>query len=109
MEKINWFPGHMSKALGQIKAMLKNVDVVIYVLDGRAPITCINPSLSSLSGGKPVLYVISKTDLADEGKLDKIIPSLKGEKTDVVKINSTLSGAGKIIKTKILTLAKEKI
>ena len=34
--KINWFPGHMKKTIGEIREKLKIVDVVIYVLDSRA-------------------------------------------------------------------------
>lgn len=107
--KINWFPGHMTKALGEIKKLLVNVDVVIYVLDGRAPLSCLNPSLSNLAQNKPILYVINKIDLADEEKIDKILPKLKGDGKDAIKLNSTMSGAGKIIRQKLNFLAKDKI
>lgn len=107
--KINWFPGHMTKALGEIKKLLNNIDVVVYVLDGRAPLSCLNPSLSGLAQNKPILYVINKIDLADESKIDKILPKLKGEGKDCIKLNSTLSGAGKVIRQKINNLAKEKL
>lgn len=107
--KINWFPGHMTKALGEIKRMLANVDAVIYVLDGRAPLSCLNPSLSSISGNKPVLFVVSKIDLADESRVKELLPSLKKENSEVIMLNSTLSGSGKLIKTKLNTLCKEKI
>lgn len=107
--KINWFPGHMSKALNEMKKMLKIIDVVIYVLDSRAPISSVNPSLNKLSENKPVLYVFNKTDLADEAKVSKISKSFKGENCDYVCLNSTMSGAGKIIKQKIKTLANAKI
>ncbi len=107
--KINWFPGHMTKALGEIKKLLVNVDVVIYVLDARAPLSCINPSLSGLAQNKPILFVINKIDMADEAKIDAIMPKLKGENKDCIKMNSTMSGAGKIIRQKINALAKDKI
>ena len=37
--KINWFPGHMKKALQEMKKLLANIDALIYVLDSRAPIS----------------------------------------------------------------------
>lgn len=107
--KINWFPGHMSKALNEMKKMLKIIDVVIYVLDCRAPISSVNPSLSKLSENKPILYVFNKTDLADEKKVNAIAKNFKGEGCDYVCLNSTMSGAGKIIRQKIKVLAKAKI
>lgn len=107
--KINWFPGHMSKALNEMKKMLKIIDVVIYVLDSRAPISSVNPSLNKISENKPVLYVFNKTDLADEAKIASISKSFKGEGFDYVCLNSTMSGAGKIIKQKLKTLANAKI
>lgn len=64
--KINWFPGHMTKTLKELRVLLNTTDVVIYVLDSRAPISSINPSLNKLSQNKPVLYVFNKLDLADE-------------------------------------------
>ena len=90
--KINWFPGHMSKALNEMKRMLKIIDVVIYVLDSRAPISSVNPSLSKLSENKPILYVFNKTDLADEAKVNAIAKNFKSEGCDYVCLNSTMSG-----------------
>lgn len=106
--KINWFPGHMKKALKEIRE-LNNVDVVIYVLDSRAPISSINPSLNKISQNKPVLYVFNKIDLADEGRVKELAKSYKGENCDYIILNSTMSGAGKLIRQKINSLAKAKI
>lgn len=107
--KINWFPGHMTKALKEMKSMLPSIDVILYVLDGRAPISSINPSLDTLSQGKPILFVINKIDLSDEEKIKNLVTRFKGEKSDYVCLNSTMSGAGKIIKSKINNLAKDRI
>lgn len=74
--KINWFPGHMTKALKEIKRLLDNIDVVIYILDSRAPISSINPSLNKLSQNKPVLYIFNKIDLADEDKVREIAKNI---------------------------------
>ena len=85
--KINWFPGHMKKALEEIKRELKKVDVVIYVLDSRAPKSCLNPELDKISGQKPVLYVFNKVDIADEEKIYKFSRSFKTQTSDYIIIN----------------------
>ena len=73
MQKINWFPGHMKKALRMMQEEIKNVDALIYVLDGRAPKACLNPEFVFLAKGKPILFVINKIDLSDQKKIDKIM------------------------------------
>ena len=107
--KINWFPGHMTKALKEIKAQLLNVDVVIYVLDSRAPISSVNPSLNKLTQNKPILYIFNKIDLADEQRTSALAKEFKDTRSDYMLLNSTMSGASKKVKQKITTLAKDKI
>ena len=107
--KINWFPGHMKKTMDEIKAKLVNIDVVIYLLDSRAPVSSINPSLSKLSQNKPVLYVFNKVDLADEERVKTIAKDYKGEKCDYILLNSIQSGSSKALKGKLLALANDKI
>lgn len=107
--KINWFPGHMNKALKDISEQLKKVDVVTYILDARIPLSSLNPSLSKLTENKPVLYVFNKIDMADESKLSRILPQFKGENCDYILFNSTLSGKSELILNKIKKLASTKI
>ena len=52
---IQWFPGHMAKTLRLIEADLKNVDVVLQLLDARIPQSSLNPELQQLTAGKPRL------------------------------------------------------
>ena len=107
--KIHWFPGHMTKALRLIESELKNIDVVIYVLDARAPLSCINPSLDNLTNNKPILYVLNKEDLANSEETEKYIKFLKRENTDCVSTNSTLTKINDYVITKINSLCKQKI
>ena len=65
--KINWFPGHMRKAMKRTEEDVKLCDGVIYVVDARAPFACINEKLTSLFLNKPVVYCINKRDTIDEG------------------------------------------
>ena len=63
---INWFPGHMRKALNEVSDKLKFVDIVYETVDARIPISSRNPELDSLVSGKPRIVVLNKADLADE-------------------------------------------
>ncbi len=107
--KINWFPGHMKKALSEMRLQLNKVDVVIYVLDARVPLSSINPSLNNLAAGKSILYVFNKIDLADEKRIAEIAPRFKGDNYDYIILNSTMSGAGNKIRQKLNALAQAKI
>ena len=63
---INWFPGHMRKALNEVSEKLKYVDIVFETADARIPISSRNPELDSLVSKKPRIVVLNKADLADE-------------------------------------------
>lgn len=62
---IQWFPGHMGKALEQIEDLIKRIDVVIEVLDARLPVSSSNHRLAVLRRTKPWIKVLNKHDLAD--------------------------------------------
>ena len=62
---INWFPGHMTKAFRELEDKLKNIDVVVEVLDARAPRSTRNPDFEKLFRGKRRIIVLNKEDLAD--------------------------------------------
>ncbi|MCP5175065.1 MAG: ribosome biogenesis GTPase YlqF [Moraxellaceae bacterium] len=62
---INWFPGHMHKAIREIKEILPKVDLVIEVLDARLPYSSSNPVIAKFCSDKPSLKLLTKSDLAD--------------------------------------------
>ncbi len=64
--RINWFPGHMAKALKQVKEKIRKVDIVVEIRDARVPLASGNPSIKEVIGGKPHLVVLNKTNLADQ-------------------------------------------
>ncbi len=63
--QIQWFPGHMAKTRRLITENLKNVDLIIEILDARIPYSSRNPELGRLIGQKPVLLLLNKSSLAD--------------------------------------------
>ena len=64
-DKIQWFPGHMAKTRRMITENLKNVDIVIEILDARIPKSSRNPEISSLTSSKPTILLLNKATLAD--------------------------------------------
>lgn len=76
--RIQWFPGHMTKALRMMQEQLQQVDCIIYVLDSRAPFSCLNPKFDALTDKKPVLYVLNKCDLVERADLEKWLAYFAG-------------------------------
>jgi len=62
---IQWFPGHMHLTRKAIAERIKDIDVVIELLDARLPGSSANPMLAEMTKGKPALKVLNKQDLAD--------------------------------------------
>jgi ribosome biogenesis GTPase A len=62
---IQWFPGHMYLTQKAISERIKEIDVVIELLDARLPGSSANPKLAELTASRPSLKVLNKQDLAD--------------------------------------------
>ena len=65
---IQWFPGHMHLTRKAIGERIKDIDVVIELLDARLPGSTSNPLLAELTAHEPTLKVLNKQDLADPGR-----------------------------------------
>jgi ribosome biogenesis GTPase A len=65
---IQWFPGHMHLTRKAIEERIKDIDVVIELLDARLPGSSANPMLAQMTAGKPALKVLNKQDLADPAR-----------------------------------------
>ena len=78
-EQIQWFPGHMAKTRRLITENLKNVDIVIEILDARIPYSSRNPEINKLTTGKPRLVLLNKASLADPNQTDYWCKRLSGE------------------------------
>ncbi len=62
---VQWFPGHMKKALRMIEDSVKLVDIVAELIDARIPLSSRNPALDGIIGSKPRLIILNRCDLAD--------------------------------------------
>ena len=63
-----WYPGHMTKAIRQMKEDIKLIDIVIELVDARIPNSSRNPDIDSLANNKSRLVILNKSDLADSDK-----------------------------------------
>ncbi len=65
-KRFGWFPGHMKSAEEFLKSSTKQIDLVINLVDARAPMASSNFSILKLFSGRPVAFFLGKSDLADE-------------------------------------------
>ena len=85
--KIQWFPGHMTKAKRMMEAQIKLVDVVVEMLDARIPRSSTNPMLQNVLGAKPKVIALNKIDMADTAKTELWLEKLKHSGLPVCKID----------------------
>lgn len=104
---INWFPGHMSKSLREIESSLKVVDIIIEILDARAPISSRNPQIVRYN--KPRLLILSKKDLTDENALKQWIDYFKKDSCNVITMDLNKGFNEKQIVNAINSLMKDRI
>ena len=106
---INWYPGHMTKAVRQMKEDIKLIDLVIELLDARIPLSSRNPDIDDLGKNKARLVLLNKSDLADETDNNKWIQYFKDKGIIALKINSKNKQGIKEINNAVQIACKEKI
>ena len=107
-QQIHWFPGHMNKALNEVENKVKLVDVVIELLDARAPLSSINENLEKVIQNKKKLIVLTKIDLADPEATKEWINYLKQKYDSVLTLDLKKSGAEAILSKAVINLGKDK-
>lgn len=91
-----YFPGHMAKSLRKISSYLKVIDLVVILLDARAPLSSKNPLLENEIKNKTRLFLLTKSDWAD--------PAVTGSWLDYFKKQGEKAISGNLKKDKILDL-----
>ena len=109
MQHLQWFPGHMTKAMRMMEENLKAVDGVMIVLDARAPHASLNRKLDKLFVNKKVLYVLNKTDLVEKADVIKTIQDFKAEGRETVAVSAMDKKAVDLLYERIFSLLKEKL
>lgn len=107
-QQIHWFPGHMNKALNEVENKVKLVDVVIELLDARAPLSSINENLEKLIQNKKKLIVLTKIDLADQNATKEWVEELKKKYDSILTLDLKNNGAETILSKAVINLGKDK-
>ncbi|MFV8473231.1 ribosome biogenesis GTPase YlqF [Mycoplasma sp. 4F] len=104
---IQWYPGHMAKAMKDLKENANLADLFIVVLDARCPISSYNEDFDKIAPQKPRLFIITKSDLMDKTKKNKIQARFKGE--NFLWLDLRNQSSKKVILNKIQSIMKDKI
>ena len=105
---IQWYPGHMAKAIREIGDKIKIVDFVIILLDARCPHSSFNPLLNDVLKNKKCLYVLTKKDKADVKETNKWLAYFQKQNIKAIALDARDSKNDKIIIKETQDLMKEK-
>ena len=72
---VQWYPGHMARAMRKIGEILSVIDVVVETVDARIPASGRNPTLDQLAGNRARLLVLDREDLAEPATTKRWIES----------------------------------
>lgn len=108
---IEWYPGHVAKARREIKEHLKEVDLVIEIIDARCPLSSIN-FLNEEIKNKKRLIIVNKIDLVDKDvikilnkkKISEVVENFDGE---LLFLDSRNNNIQREVDKKIDILTKE--
>ncbi len=107
-KNIHWFPGHMQKATREIEERVKIVDVIIELLDARAPLSSRNEKLYKITQNKKRVLILTKKDLADDEITEKWKEYFTSLNYQVVCADLNEKKLIKIIEEKINILGRDK-
>lgn len=108
MTVIQWFPGHMAKALRLVKEKLNLVDIVLELVDARLPESSRNPQLEQLLETKPHIMVLTKKDMADPNVTARWLRYYESKGIPAVAVDSQ-HGQLSTIEKKINVVLKDKL
>jgi ribosome biogenesis GTPase A len=109
MAAINWYPGHMTKTRRMLQENLKMIDVVVEILDARAPRASRNPDFDDLFAGKARVVLLNKSDLADSNATKRWITHFNRRGIEAAGISATGGSAKKIAVSLIEKAAKPRV
>jgi ribosome biogenesis GTPase A len=109
MPAINWYPGHMAKTRRMLQENLKMIDVVVEILDARAPLASRNPDFDDLFAGKARVVLLNKSDLSDAGATKRWIAHFTRRGIEAAGVSATGGSAKKIAVSLIEKAAKPRV
>ena len=104
-----WYPGHMTKARRMMQEDIKLIDLVIELVDARAPMSSRNPDIDELAGNKARVVLLNKSDLADPAQNSRWATYFKEKGFHVLEINAKTGMGVKSIGALVQEACREKI
>ncbi len=112
-QNIHWFPGHMTRTLRMMEKRMPLIDAVVQLLDARIPYSSLNMDLQAVYGTKPRLYILNKSDLADEAVTTQWLRYFKEQGYGGVALDSRKKGAAqqakKVVEAALSELLQKRI
>ena len=105
---IQWYPGHMTKALRQINDDIKLIDMVIELADARIPSSSRNPQIRSLTNGKLHILLLNKADLAEDSVTSAWVDFFKNDGIMALPLDSRSKSSIRSVKSLIDKASEEK-
>lgn len=106
---LQWYPGHMTKAKRMMQEDIKLIDLVIELLDARAPLSSRNPDIDGLAQGKARLILLNKADLADDAVTERWKKYFAEKGVNVCKIDALDAKSMKQIEPAVMKACEKKI
>ena len=106
---IQWFPGHMAKTRRLIAENLKEVDIIVEILDARIPYSSKNPEITKIIGDKPCLTVLNKASIADKATTKKWIEYYKSKNKYAISVDCITGEGFSLLAQSVREILSDKI
>jgi ribosome biogenesis GTPase A len=91
--QVAWYPGHMAKAVRQIREFLRAVDIIVEVVDARIAQNGRNPLLDELAIKRTRVVALSREDLADPATTKGWLRRLSDEGSPALAVDGRVRGS----------------
>ena len=105
---IQWYPGHMTKAKREMEQAIKLVDLVIEILDARAPEASRNPDIDKLAENKARLILLNKADMSDPSVTKMWVNYYQSLGREAVPLDSRNRGSMKAVRAAVDRASEER-
>ena len=109
MSDIHGYPGHMTRAVREMKEDIKLIDIMIEIIDARIPVSSRNPDIDSMAQNKSRIIILNKSDLADEAATTAWMEKFTADGMIAVKTNAKNGSGLKVMKEAIAKASEAKI
>lgn len=108
-KQVQWYPGHMAKTRRLIAQQLPLVDAVVELVDARVAQSSRNPELDEMTGQKPRIVLLNKSDMADEAETARALQILRESAQAALAVDCRSGKGLKAFQPLVRELLREKI